>query len=170
MAWHDRPGAALASPSPTSRFQGAVGSKTGGPGQTRHGSREFWVESTTLAGAGRQAEGFPPARQQSIPRVLFTSHRPRPFLSRLPQVTYCPSRASNLMSCWTMRTCWPPAAAVLPPLWLAARLVEQSYDAIPCVPPLPLPQVMLDDAHVLAASEDRTWTVWDVAQARGGPA
>ena len=29
---------------------------------------------------------------------------------------------------------------------------------------LPLFQVLLDDSHLLAASEDRTWTIWDMHQ------
>jgi hypothetical protein len=37
---------------------------------------------------------------------------------------------------------------------------------VPRVPTPPRAQVTADDAHLLAASEDRAWTVWDVNQAR----
>jgi len=34
----------------------------------------------------------------------------------------------------------------------------------PCV--ISLVQVLSDDAHLLASSEDRTWSIWDIGQER----
>lgn len=38
--------------------------------------------------------------------------------------------------------------------------------AVPSSAPNPSPQVLSDDAHLMAASEDRSWTIWDIGQER----